>query len=166
MKTRLITLILLLGTASYLSAQGKLSLNLAEARKTAMEYNKSIVNADLSRDKASLALREAIANGLPQINAAADYSNALGAKMSIRFNEDMPASEIEIKPQSNFNLNVSQLIFSGNYIVGIQTAKLYEKMADMSYEKSELDITSQVTDGYHLVLVSEELLKLLSPRPL
>ncbi|MDY0102216.1 MAG: TolC family protein [Lentimicrobium sp.] len=161
MKTRLITLILLLGTASYLSAQGKLSLNLAEARKTAMEYNKSIVNADLSRDKASLALREAIANGLPQINAAADYSNALGAKMSIRFNEDMPASEIEIKPQSNFNLNVSQLIFSGNYIVGIQTAKLYEKMADMSYEKSELDITSQVTDGYHLVLVSEELLKLL-----
>jgi outer membrane protein TolC len=161
MKTRLLTLILLLGTAGYLSAQGKLTLNLDEARKTALEYNKSMTNADLARDKASLALREAIANGLPQINAAADYSNALGAKMSIRFNEDMPASEIEIKPQSNFNLNVSQLIFSGNYIVGIQTAKLYEKMADMNFEKSTLDIISQVTDGYHLVLVSEELLELL-----
>lgn len=161
MKTKLLTLILLLGTTSYLFAQGKLTLNLDEARKTALEYNKSMANADLARDKASLALREAIANGLPQINAVADYSNALGAKMSIRFNEDMPASEIEIKPQSNFNLNVSQLIFSGNYIVGIQTAKLYEKMADMSYEKSELDIISQVTDGYHLVLISQELLELL-----
>ena len=106
-------------------------------------------------------MREAIANGLPQLSAAVDYSNALGAKISIRFAEGMPPSEIDIKPQSNFNLNLTQLIFSGNYIVGVQTAKLYQSMADISKEKSELDVVAQVTDAYQLVLISEELLRLL-----
>lgn len=162
MKAKFLILFMILSSVGYLSAQDRLTLSLEEARGTALEYNKSMTNADLARDKATFAVREAIANGLPQINAAADYSNALGASMSIRFSEDMPASEIEIKPQSSFNLSVNQLIFNGNYLVGIQIAKLYNKLADMNYEKSALDITTQVTDGYHLVLVSEELLKLLN----
>ncbi|MDY0343757.1 MAG: TolC family protein [Lentimicrobium sp.] len=162
MKTKLLIFLTLLGTSGYLTAQERLTLSLKDARQTALEYNISMTNADLARDKATFAVREAIANGLPQVNAAADYSNALGAKMSIRFMEDMPASEIEIKPQSSFNLNVNQLIFNGNYIVGVRIAKLYNKLADMNYEKSALDITTQVTDGYHLVLISDELLKLLN----
>ncbi len=162
MKVKFLIIFMILGSMGYLSAQDRLTLSLEEARGTALEYNKSMTNADLARDKATFAVREAIANGLPQVNAAADYSNALGAKMSIRFSEDMPASEIEIKPQSSFNLSVNQLIFNGNYLVGIQIAKLYNRLADMNYEKSALDITTQVTDGYHLVLVSEELLKLLN----
>jgi len=161
MKTKLLTLLFLLGSAGLLQAQQKLTLDLDGARKQAMEYNKTILNSNLARDKAELALRETIANGLPQLNAAVDYSNALGAKMSIRFAENMPASEIEIKPQSNFNLNATQLIFSGNYIVGIQTARLYRDMAGMSIEKTELEVMAQVTESYQLVLLSDELLKLL-----
>lgn len=161
MKTTCFTLLLLLFSSGYAGAQQKLTLDLAAARKTALEYNKTIANADLATLKAAAAVREAIANGLPQLNAAVDYSNALGAKISIRFAEGMPASEIDIKPQSNFNLNLTQLIFSGNYIVGVQTAKLYQSMAGISKEKSELDVVAQVTDAYQLVLISEELLRLL-----
>ena len=161
MKTTFFTLLLLLFSSGYAGAQQKLTLDLAAARKTALEYNKTIANADLATLKASAAVREAIANGLPQLSAAVDYSNALGAKISIRFAEGMPPSEIDIKPQSNFNLNLTQLIFSGNYIVGVQTAKLYQSMADISKEKSELDVVAQVTDAYQLVLISEELLRLL-----
>jgi outer membrane protein TolC len=161
MKTKLLTLLFLLGSAGLLQAQQKLTLDLDGAWKQALEHNKTILNSNLARDKAELALRETIANGLPQLNAAVDYSNALGAKMSIRFAENMPASEIEIKPQSNFNLNATQLIFSGNYIVGIQTARLYRDMAGMSIEKTELEVMAQVTESYQLVLLSEELLKLL-----
>lgn len=161
MKTTCFTLLLLLFSSGYAGAQQKLTLDLAAARKTALEYNKTIANADLATLKAAAAVREAIANGLPQLNAAVDYSNALGAKISIRFAEGMPASEIDINPQSNFNLNLTQLIFSGNYIVGVQTAKLYQSMADISKEKSELDVVAQVTDAYQLVLISEELLRLL-----
>lgn len=161
MRTNLLTLLILLCSAGMIQAQQTLTLDLDGARKQAMEYNKTILNSNLARDKAELALRETIANGLPQLNAAVDYSNALGAKMSIRFAENMPASEIEIKPQSNFNLNATQLIFSGNYIVGIQTARLYRDMAGMSIEKTELEVMAQVTESYQLVLLSDELLKLL-----
>ena len=73
-----------------------------------------------------------------------------------------PASEIDIKPQSNFNLNVTQPVFSGNYIVGVQVARLYKDLAEMNVLKTELEIETQVTEAYHLVLVSEELLKILN----
>lgn len=162
MRVKLLFLFFLPFFSGTLNAQERLTLSLQQARQTALEYNKTMSNADLARDKATYAVREAIANGLPQVNATADYSNALGAKMSIRFSEDMPASEIEIKPQSSFNLNVNQLIFNGNYIVGVQIARLYDRLADLSYEKSVLDITTQVTEAYHLVLVSQELLGLLN----
>jgi len=137
-------------------AQQKLILSLESARKHALDHNKNMLNADFAMEKAQLAVREAIANGLPQINASMDYSNALGAKISIRFNESMPASEIDIKPQSNFYLNVNQLIFSGNYIVGVQISKLAQNLSRLGYQKTELEVISAVTDAYYMVLISGE----------
>ncbi|MBS4060225.1 MAG: TolC family protein [Bacteroidetes bacterium] len=139
-----------------LEAQQNLILNLESARKHALDHNKNMLNADFAMEKAQLAVREAIANGLPQINASMDYSNALGAKISIRFNESMPASEIDIKPQSNFYLNVNQLIFSGNYIVGVQISKLAQNLSRLGYQKTELEVISAVTDAYYMVLISGE----------
>lgn len=162
MKAIYLFFLLLAGTGFMSVAQQPLSLDLPSARRHAVEFNKTAINANLSTQKAQLALREAIANGLPQVNSTLDYSNALGAKISIRFNENMPASEIDIKPQSNFNLNVTQLVFSGNYIVGVQVARLYKDLAEMNVLKTELEIETQVTEAYHLVLVSEELLKILN----
>jgi outer membrane protein len=137
-------------------AQQKLILNLESARKHALEHNKNMLNADFAMEKAQLAVREAIANGLPQLNASMDYSNALGAKISIRFNESMPATEIDIKPQSNFYLNVNQLVFSGNYIVGVQISKLAQNLSRLGYQKTELEVISAVTDAYYMVLISGE----------
>lgn len=154
-------LILLFFSAGLLHAQQKLTLDLEGAVKYALQYNKTMKNSDLAVDQAGEKLKEAIANGLPQLNAAVDYSNALGAKIKIRFNPDMPVSEIPIKPTSNFNLNVGQLLFSGSYLVGIQSAKLFKSLTEKSLEKTELEIISQVTEGYHLVLVSQELLKIM-----
>ncbi|MDZ4203183.1 MAG: TolC family protein [Bacteroidales bacterium] len=162
MKNTILLLILIFFTGfGPLFAQQKLTLDLNGARKYALEHNKMLLNSDYAVDKAQQALREAIANGLPQFNATLDYSNALGAVISIRFIENMPPSEIPIKPQSNFNFNVGQLIFSGNYIVGVQTAKLARDLRQIGREKSELDVLTQATDGYYLVLVSKQLLEIL-----
>lgn len=146
----------------FVFSQDRLVLTLEEAKQHALEYNKSHLNARLEIEKAQMGLREAIAAGLPQVSAAMDYSNALGAVISIRFAEEMPPTEIPIKPQSNFNLNVGQLLFSGNYIVGVQMANLYKELSEKSFEKSELEVVTQVSDGYYLVLVSGELLKIMS----
>lgn len=154
--------ILMLLLASFMvSAQEVLVLDLKGAREHALKFNKTLKNSGLAINQSQERLKETIAAGLPQISGTMDYSNALGAKITIRFNPDMPASEIPIKPQSNFNIQVNQLLFSGNYFVGIQLARLGATLSEKSFEKTEQEIIAQVTDGYYLVLMSKELLGLL-----
>lgn len=153
--------LLLLLQACYVFSQDLLQLSLSDARSYALEHNKNRMNSAYAVDKSQQALREAIANGLPQLEASADYSNALGAKISIRFQEGMPATEIDIKPQSNFYVNLNQLIFSGNYIVGIQLAKLGKELSNLGLQKTELEVVSAVTDAYYAVLITEEMLEII-----
>jgi len=157
----LVIIVVLLFQASLSYSQELLRLSLMDARAYALEYNKTMKNSNFAIDKAQYALREAISAGLPQINASADYSNALGAKISIRFQEGMPAAEIDIKPQSNLYLNVNQLLFSGNYIVGVQLAKLSKEFSNLGLEKTELDVITAVSDAYYAVLITEEMLSIL-----
>lgn len=145
-----------------MSAQEMLKLDLEGAKKQAIQYNKTLKNAGMAIDKARYQLKEAISAGLPQVSSTLDYSNALGAKLSIRFVEDAPPTEIPIRPTSNFNLQIGQLLFNGPYFVGIELARLGKTLTEKSYEKSELDILAQVTSGYNLVLMSRELLDLLN----
>ncbi len=156
----IIVVLLFQASLSY-SQEESLRLSLMDARAYALEYNKTMKNSNFAIDKAQYALREAISAGLPQINASADYSNALGAKISIRFQEGMPAAEIDIKPQSNLYLNVNQLLFSGNYIVGVQLAKLSKEFSNLGLEKTELDVITAVSDAYYAVLITEEMLSIL-----
>lgn len=160
MKQSFVLLVLML-LVSAAAAQDRLVLDLKAARQHAVEYNKTLKNSGLATDLARERLKETIAAGLPQVSGTMDYSNAMGAKISIRFNPDMPASEIPIRPQSNFNLQLNQLLFSGNYFVGIQLARLGTDLSQKNYEKTELEVLAQVTDAYHLVLMSGELLVLL-----
>jgi outer membrane protein len=147
----------LLTPAAVLSQQ-RITVDLEGAQRYALDHNKRLTGAALAMSKSSMALREAIANGLPQVNATADYSNALGASISIVFNPDFPATEIPIRPSSNLYVNVGQLIFSGNYIVGIQLARLGESLTGLQYKQSHLEVITQTTEAYHLVLISGELL--------
>ncbi len=144
------------------SAQERLKFNLEGAKKQAIGFNKTLKNSAIAMDKAQYQLKEAISAGLPQVSSTLDYANAMGAKISIRFVEDQPPTEIAIKPTSTFNLQVGQLLFNGSYFVGIELAKLGKSLTEKSYEKSEQEILGQVTSGYNLVLMSRELLELLT----
>ncbi len=135
-------------------AQTEVNLSLDSARHYALEYNKNLITAGLAVDEAGLRLRETIAQGLPQVDAAIDYNNFFGSTAEITVGPG--TSVIEFNPTSNLNLSVGQLIFSGSYIVGIRTARLYEEVTAASREKTELEIKAQVTQGYYLVLVSLE----------
>ena len=86
MKVKRIILMLLLGfLASSLPAREVLKLNLEGAKKQAIQYNKTLKNAGYAIDKSEFQIKEAISSGLPQVSSTLDYSNALGAKLSIRF---------------------------------------------------------------------------------
>ncbi len=144
---------MLAGGVSTGMAQAEILLSLDSARHYALEHNRNLMNAGLAVDEAEARLKETIAQGLPQVNATVDYSNFFGSTATLGA---MPGFEIEFNPTSNLVVSVSQLVFSGSYIVGIQSAKLYKEITQTSREQSETDILAQVTQAYYLGLISQK----------
>lgn len=144
---------LLTGIALSAKAQTAMALSLDDARQHALQHNKNLRNAGLNIDEAGLMTREVIAQGLPQVNATVDYNNFFGSTASLGA---MPGMTIEFNPTSNLGVSLTQLIFSGSYIVGIQSAKLYEEITRTSFEQTELEILAQVTQAYYLSLIAME----------
>lgn len=133
-----------------LKAQKVLYLSLDSAKQYALEYNKNLINAGYAVDEAGEKIRETISQGLPKVDANIDYNNYFNSKANLG------GMEFTFNPTSNLSMSVGQLIFSGSYIVGIQTARLYKEMTETSLEKSELEIKTQVSQAYYLCIVSEK----------
>ena len=68
----------------------------------------------------------------------------------------VPPSTIVLGNSSSAKLQLSQLIFSGQYIAGIQTAKLAKKISEQNLEYNELNTKETVITSYYLVLITEE----------
>lgn len=54
------------------------------------------------------------------------------------------------------DITVSQLIFSGAYLVGLQTAKVYKGLSEIAITKSESDLRQSIANTYMLVLIVRE----------
>ncbi|MCX6224879.1 MAG: TolC family protein [Bacteroidia bacterium] len=141
-----------------LQAQDPLILSLDSAVSYAIGHNKTLVNSKFAIDKSTQKLRETIAAGLPQINASMDYNNFLGAQASLQLNPAAPPAIIEFNPTSSFKANVSQLVFNGNYFVGIELSKLAKTITEQSYQKDELNVKEQTIQAYCMILASERIL--------
>ena len=155
---KIVTLILLLLTMAISNrslAQESLTLTLDAARQYAIEYNKVLKNASLAVDAADKMYWATLSAGLPRVDATMDYTNFMGAEISFKFGEGDPMT-IPFKPTSNFSLTVAQLIFNGNYWIGLQTANIMRDLTETSFEKTELEIREQVAIAYYSVLVTEK----------
>jgi outer membrane protein TolC len=53
------------------------------------------------------------------------------------------------------------LIFSGEYIVGLQSARIFKELSEQSLTKSEFDIRESVSRSYYTVLILRENLNIL-----
>lgn len=67
----------------------------------------------------------------------------------------LPPTTILMSDQSTATFRVSQLIFSGQYIVGVQTAKLAKILAEQNLDFNELNIKESVISAYYLVLITD-----------
>jgi outer membrane protein TolC len=68
---------------------------------------------------------------------------------------------IKMNNSSTAKLQVSQLIFNGQYIGGIQAARIAKRLASMGLENNEQTVKESVIATYYLVLVTEESLKII-----
>ena len=127
------------------------SLSLRQAVEHAVEFNKELKASRMDIDLRQEMIREAVSQGLPQINGSLDYSSNFGYKM------EFGGASMKLKDQSNLQVGLSQLIFSGQWIVGIQTSKIAKQLTAQQVESTELDIVETIYNSYYTVLVSERL---------
>lgn len=186
MKVKLLFFMLCFSVLSW--AQETLSLQ--EAINYALENNYNVKSAALDIDVAQQKVRETIAIGLPQISGNVNYDYYIKQPVSILPDFISPAvigtnqalgliSEQEANQalqnltgstqavtfgtKHNFSAGATleQLIFSGSYLVGLQSAKAFKEISILGKEKTESQIKEAVINAYTGVLVADENIKIL-----
>ncbi len=181
-RTFFLTLIMLI-LASFAFGQESalkdtISLSLVDAQKYAAEYNRNIQASKIDVEIAKKLVMETTAMGLPQVNLKADYQHQFtvpemsfggyynfGSLPPDQFvtGSDLMSSYVPgtpiplgVKDNTTFTLSVSQLIFSGEYIVGLQASRVYKELSEQSLAVSELKTKESVANSYYVVLVLDE----------
>jgi outer membrane protein TolC len=156
-------------TASVFSQQEITQLSLKEAVDFALQNNSISKNAARDVEIAKLQKWETTSTGLPQIKAAVSYNNWLKQQISLipaEFFGGNPGQFAEIafgtKQTMNGTITVSQKIFDGSYLVGLQAAKVYLEISENAKEKTEIELRKMVAYAYGNVLLSEENLKIVN----
>ncbi|MFA6404329.1 MAG: TolC family protein [Salinivirgaceae bacterium] len=67
-----------------------------------------------------------------------------------------PVNTDDMKWSLSGTATVSQLIFSGSYLVGLQSAKVYKSLSELNRVKSIQDITESIKNSYFNVLIARE----------
>jgi len=148
-------------TGSVFFGQEVYRFSLQEAIDYAMENNYDVIYSEKNIEAAKQQMREATAFGLPQLDGAIDYSDNI-AMQTMLLPEEMvqPGESNEIQFGAKYNMNAglfaSQLLFSGKYIVGLQTAKIFLEKTNIDFFKDKVAVRQQVADSYFNVLSAEE----------
>jgi hypothetical protein len=189
MRRRIILLGFVLASFSLAAQQsGELQLSLQQAQNYAIENNKSLRNVRTDVAISKQKFWQTVAQGLPQASATVDYTNFFNYEIEFGMGgSDNPptidytklddgdwqilsflqqsmgsgSTTIQMKNSSSAKLQVTQLIFSGQYITGIQMAKVAQILTQMNVEKTELDIRESVISTYYMGLLTQKSLELI-----
>ena len=165
-------------------------LSLKQAQDYALKNNLNIKNAYLDLEIAKKKIWETTAMGLPQLNAAVNYSHIFkvpevsfpgtvlsktrapgtiyglpvaGDSLFIN-NFNSPPIKLGVSDNVTFDVTLSQLVFSGAYLVGLQASKVFYQISENALEKNEIDIRESVANSYLLILNLQQNEVILSDR--
>lgn len=151
------------------TAQGtSQTFSLQQAKAYALENSDKIKNANLDLDIANEKVKETRAIGLPQINATGSFNNFLNLPVQVVSANFLnpnasPDDLISFRAGTNYNasgnIQVSQLIFNGSYIVGLQVSKFYTQFRETSIAKTKEDVLVNVTQAYQMLVAAKANLK-------
>jgi outer membrane protein len=175
---------------SVANAQEKtLQLSLKEAIEYALKnsYNTKAAKNDIKTAKEIV--WETTAIGLPQVNGRLDYQNFLKQPVSLlpaaafdnreavvetveeffdinrETTPEAPDGFIPVifgtKQNINASVTLTQLLFDGSYLVGLQASKTFLKISKQAEEKTELLTREAVINAYGNVLVTEKSIEIL-----
>lgn len=169
MLNKTITLLLLLslgfGQGGFTQQQ---EYTLKEAQDYAIKHNYQAQNAIIDVAIAARTVKENLATGFPQASASIGYNNFINLATQLipaEFFGGEPGTYMEVqfgtKHNASIDAQLSQLIFSGSYFVGLKAAKTFERLSKLQLEQVEQDVKQAIANAYYLVLVSQENKKLM-----
>ena len=161
-----------------------IKFTLQQAIEFARKNNLNVKNAVLDLESAKKQVWEYTAMGLPQVNGEADYQNifkvpaiSFGPSIDYYSLSKLPSDHVltvsdlgianggslalGVKENITYDVSVSQLIFSGQYLVGLQASRILKELSEQALSKSEFDTRASVSQSYYLVLISQEGLRIL-----
>lgn len=152
----------------FVFAQDKTDFTLEEAIAYAKENSYAMQNANDDIEIAKEKVWETTTMGLPQINGSVDYQNFLKKPVSLipaEFFGGQPGEFAEIsfgtKHNASASATLTQLIFNGSYLVGLQSSKVYLQINESIKEKTDIEIKEGVINAYAGVLMTQEGIEIL-----
>jgi outer membrane protein len=185
------TVMLVFNLAAQEKQQDTLKMSVLDAQNYAVEYNRSVKAAQIDIEIAKKVVMETTSIGLPQFAITANYQHifkvpelnfpvsgytqdplvlatpvdgfqqfsSIGGLNQYLYNG--PGIPLGTKDNTTFNFTLSQLIFSGEYIVGLQASRIFKEVSEKAYIKSELVAKESVAGSYYIVLVLNENIRVL-----
>jgi outer membrane protein TolC len=142
--------------------------SLQSAIEYATKHNGNYLNAELDKKIADYRNKEVIGLGLPQISGSFDIKDYVELPTSLlpgQFFGAPAGTFIPVRFGTQWNasagISVSQLIFSSDYLVGLQAAKEFKLLSEKSLTRSKIETVVNVSKAYYSVLVNREKIKTL-----
>ena len=154
---------LFVATVAFSQSDSTMRFSLKKAQEYALQNNYDLINAKLDIYKAKKMVMETTAIGLPQANVSLSHNYFIDipvTKVPAKFFDpsaadgEMAELKFGTDHSSKIDFTVSQLIFSGSYIVGLQTAKIYRQLSETAAEQTRTEIMESITNSYYLVLIA------------
>ena len=155
-------LITFLGVCWFGLLHAQNAFTLKEAQDYAVKNNLSNVNAQLDYESAVAKKNETRGIGLPQISGSFDFKDFLKIPTSLipgQFFGAPAGTFIPVQFGTKYNatagVNVSQILFSSDYIVALQATKGYLELSEKSTKRTAIETKVNVSKAYYGALVNK-----------
>jgi len=146
------------------------AFSLQQAIDYALKNSPSQLNAQLDLQSAEYRKQEITGLGLPQINGSFDMKDYLRLPVSVvdanAFSPQIPVGTYTtitfgVKYNATAGVNVSQLLFSSDYIFGLKASSEFMNLSKMNVVRNKSEVIAAVSKAYYNVLINRERIKLL-----
>jgi len=162
---------------------GKYSFSLQQAIDFAMKTQLQVQNANYDEQIASAKVKETVGIGLPQISGSFDVKDFIDIPTTVLPDFITPSiigvnqqyfglhplmlpvagDGMPVKFGTQYNaaagISASQLLFSSDYLVGLQATKTYLELTRKATQRTRIDVSVAVTKAYYSVLINNERMK-------
>ncbi len=151
-------------------AQQLIRFSLQDAINYALQNNAQVKKAGNDVLKAQKKVWETTSMGFPQIDGTASYQKFLEQPVNLMpariFNPSAPqGTYVPVKFGTEQNMKWSatlkQLIFSGSYLVGLQSAKTFKKISENAQIKTAQKVKEAVVNAYGNALFTDESIRIM-----